>query len=88
MIGDRGEQLLRSVSPLTDEPPAEPFIAVVGSEPKDALALHRLARELGVDFSAVKGTGHEDEVTEDFNPKRCPFCLKTDLPPGPSPCEQ
>ena len=64
MIGSRGEHLLRSVSPPEDEPPAEPFIAVVGSEPKDALALHRLARELRVDFSALAGTGPEGRVTE------------------------
>jgi pyruvate/2-oxoglutarate dehydrogenase complex dihydrolipoamide acyltransferase (E2) component len=65
MIGRRGEQLLHSVtSPPADEPPAGPIIAVVGSEPLEALALHRLARELGVDFSAVSGTGESGQVTE------------------------
>ncbi|MFK7765677.1 MAG: hypothetical protein AB8B55_00440 [Mariniblastus sp.] len=29
----------------------------------------------------------EDEVDEDFNPKQCPFCKKTDLKPGQGPCE-
>jgi pyruvate/2-oxoglutarate dehydrogenase complex dihydrolipoamide acyltransferase (E2) component len=65
MIGEQGEQLLHSVtSPPADEPSAEPIIAVVGSEPLEALALHRLARELGVDFSAVRGTGPGGQVTE------------------------
>jgi pyruvate/2-oxoglutarate dehydrogenase complex dihydrolipoamide acyltransferase (E2) component len=65
MIGERGEQLLHSVTSLpADEPPAEPIIAVVGSEPLEALALHRLARELEVDFSAVRGTGPGGQVTE------------------------
>jgi pyruvate/2-oxoglutarate dehydrogenase complex dihydrolipoamide acyltransferase (E2) component len=65
MIGKRGEQLLHSVtSPPADEPADEPFIAVVGEEPLEALALHRLARDLGVDFSAVRGTGAGGQVTE------------------------
>ena len=65
MIGRSGEQLLHSVaSPPDDEPLAEPIIAVVGSEPLEALALHRLARELGVEFSMVKGTGTGGQVTE------------------------
>ena len=65
MIGASGEQLLHSVtSPPADEPPSEPMIAVVGSEPLEALALHRLARELGVDFSAARGTGPGGTVTE------------------------
>ena len=64
MIGERGEQLLHSVtSPPADEPLEEPIIAVVGSEPLEALALHRLARELGVDFSTVRGTGVGGQVT-------------------------
>ena len=64
LIGEVGEQLLHSVtSPPADEPPA-PHIAVVGSEPLEALALHRLARDLGVDFSAVTGTGPGGQVTE------------------------
>jgi pyruvate dehydrogenase E2 component (dihydrolipoyllysine-residue acetyltransferase) len=65
LIGERGEQLLHSVtSPPADDPPAEPHITVVGPEPLEALALHRLARDLGVDFSAVSGTGPAGKVTE------------------------
>lgn len=65
MIGERGEQLLHSVtSPPADEPPVEPHIAVVGTEPLEALALHRLARDLGVDFTEVSGTGPGGQVTE------------------------
>ena len=65
LIGERGEQLLHSVtSPPADDPPTEPHIAVVGSEPRDALALHRLARDLGVDFSGVSGSGPGGRVTE------------------------
>lgn len=65
MIGKKGEQLLHSVtSPPADEPAEEPLIAVVGDEPLEALALHRLARDLGVDFSAVRGTGTGGQVTE------------------------
>jgi pyruvate/2-oxoglutarate dehydrogenase complex dihydrolipoamide acyltransferase (E2) component len=65
MIGRSGEQLLHSVtSPPAAEPTAEPIIAVVGSEPLEALALHRLARELGIDFSSLRGTGAGGEVTE------------------------
>jgi pyruvate dehydrogenase E2 component (dihydrolipoamide acetyltransferase) len=65
MIGEEGEQLLHSVSsPPADEPAAAPIVSVVGSEPLEALALHRLARDLGVDFSAVRGTGPLGQVTE------------------------
>ena len=48
-----GEQLLRSVAmpPFEAPEPAEPIVAVVGSEPLEALTLHRLARELSVDFT-------------------------------------
>ena len=44
--------------------PAEPIVAVVGSEPLEALTLHRLARDLSVDFASVQGTGHGGRVTE------------------------
>ena len=65
LIGERGEQLLHSVTtPPPEDPPAEPHIAVVGSEPLEALALHRLARDLGVDFSSVPGSGAGGRVTE------------------------
>jgi pyruvate dehydrogenase E2 component (dihydrolipoamide acetyltransferase) len=66
MIGASGEQLLHSVAaPPAEEPaPTEPIVAVVGSEPLEALALHRLARDLAVDFSTVRGTGPGGRVTE------------------------
>ena len=65
MIGAVGEQLLHSVASLpADEPPNQPVIAAVGSEPLETLALHRLARDLGVDFSSVRGTGPGGTVTE------------------------
>ncbi len=66
LIGAAGEQLLHSVAtPPAEQPaPAEPIVAVVGSEPLETLAIHRLARELGVDFSSVKGTGSGGSVTE------------------------
>jgi len=65
MIGKRGEQLLRSVMPLPiEELAAEPIIAVVGPEPLETLALHRLARELGVELAMVRGTGAGGQVTE------------------------
>ena len=59
LIGAAGEQLLHSVAtpPLEEPAPAEPIVAVVGSEPLEALTLHRLARELSVEFASVKGTG-------------------------------
>ena len=66
LIGAAGEQLLHSVaSPPREQPaPAEPLVAVVGSEPLGALPLHRLARELLVDIASVKGTGPGGRVTE------------------------
>ncbi len=66
LIGAAGEQLLHSVAtPPAEQPaPVEPIVAVVGSEPLETLAIHRLARELGVDFSSVKGTGSGGSVTE------------------------
>jgi len=66
VIGAAGEHLLRSVS-LAPAPPPEPverIVTVVGSEPLEALRLHRLARELAVDFAAVKGSGPGGRVTE------------------------
>ena len=65
LIGAAGEQLLHSVSapPLEEPVPSEPIVAVV-AEPLEALELHRLARELDVDFGAVTGTGPGGRVTE------------------------
>ena len=62
LIGAAGEQLLHSVA-TPPEPPAEPLVAIVGSDTADALPVHRLARELGVDISAVRGTGASGHVT-------------------------
>jgi pyruvate/2-oxoglutarate dehydrogenase complex dihydrolipoamide acyltransferase (E2) component len=66
LIGAPGEQLLRSVAmPKYQAPePVEPIVAVVGSEPLEALTLHRLARELSVDFASLQGTGPGGRVTE------------------------
>ncbi len=66
LIGAPGEQLLHSVAPPPLEAPekAEPIVAVVGSEPLEALTLHRLARDLSVDFGSVTGTGPGGRVTE------------------------
>ena len=66
LIGAPGEQLLHSVATLPYEKPepAEPIVAVVGSEPLEALTLHRLARDLSVDFASITGTGPGGRVTE------------------------
>ena len=66
LIGAAGEQLLRSVAtpPLAEPEAVEPIISVVGSEPLEALELHRLARTLAVEISAVDGTGPDGRVTE------------------------
>ena len=66
LIGAPGEQLLRSVAmpPFEVPEPVEPIVAVVGSEPLEALTLHRLARELSVEFASLQGTGPGGRVTE------------------------
>ena len=66
LIGVAGEQLLRSVAtPPVEKPvPAGPIVVAVGSEPLEALAIHRLARELAVDIASVRGTGSGGLVTE------------------------
>ena len=66
LIGAPGEQLLHSVAtpPIETPEPAEPIVAVVGSEPLEALTLHRLARDLSVDFASITGTGPGGRVTE------------------------
>ena len=67
VIGAEGEQLLRPVAmlPVEPPPPAEPIIAVVGSDRSRRCRLHRLARELSVELASVKGTGPGGRVTED-----------------------
>jgi pyruvate/2-oxoglutarate dehydrogenase complex dihydrolipoamide acyltransferase (E2) component len=66
VIGEVGEHLLRSVAQLPPQPPEvpSPVMAVVGAEPPETLRLHRLARELGVDYASVRGTGPGGSVTE------------------------
>jgi pyruvate dehydrogenase E2 component (dihydrolipoamide acetyltransferase) len=65
VIGAAGEHLLRPVAAAPAPPPErlEPIVTVVGSEPLEALELHRLARELSVDFGSVQGTGPGGQVT-------------------------
>ena len=74
VIGDEGEQLLRSVegeSGSADEPepePAETELSVVPTEPVAAVratpAVRQLAQELGVELATVVGSGPEGRVTE------------------------
>ena len=72
VIGDEGEQLLRSVE--TETAPAgpsveEPVVAVVPPEPLAAVRatplVRRVAQELGVDLAVVDGTGPGGRVTEE-----------------------
>jgi len=76
VIGDAGEQLLRSVDdgPAHVELPEsgttpEPELSVVPADPVPAVratpAVRRLAQELGVDLAAVTGSGPDDRVTDD-----------------------
>ena len=67
VIGAAGEQLLHPVEMPPDEPPPppEPLISVVGSETPETLRLHRLARELSVDYASLHGSGPGRRVTED-----------------------
>jgi pyruvate/2-oxoglutarate dehydrogenase complex dihydrolipoamide acyltransferase (E2) component len=66
VIGAAGEHLLRPVAaaPAPPPEPVERIVSVVGSEPLEALRLHRLARQLSIDFASVKGTGPGGRVTE------------------------
>jgi pyruvate dehydrogenase E2 component (dihydrolipoamide acetyltransferase) len=76
VIGDEGEQLLRSVddgagasSEPEPEPDSETELSVVPADPVAAVratsAVRRLALELGVDLATVTGSGPEGRVTED-----------------------
>lgn len=75
VIGDEGEQLLRSVddeSGPVDEPEVEPpenELSVVPTDPVAAVRatpeVRRLALELRVDLAAVAGSGSESRVTEE-----------------------
>src|SRR5690242_19097787 len=70
VIGDEGEQLLRSVD---SEPSvatvANPVVAVVPPEPLAAVRatplVRRLAQQLGVDLASVTGSGAGGRVTEE-----------------------
>jgi pyruvate dehydrogenase E2 component (dihydrolipoamide acetyltransferase) len=70
VIGDEGEQLLRSVEsrPAAANVPA-PVVAVVQSQPVAAVRatplVRRMAQELGVDLASVRGSGPAGRVTED-----------------------
>ena len=74
VIGDEGEQLLRSVDgepgpPGESEPESETELSVVPTEPVAAVratpAVRVLAKELGVDLATISGSGPEGRVTED-----------------------
>ena len=74
VIGDEGEQLLRSVD---DEPlptvarvtEAEPELTVVPADPVVAVratpVVRRLAQELGVDLAQIAGSGPGSRITEE-----------------------
>jgi pyruvate dehydrogenase E2 component (dihydrolipoamide acetyltransferase) len=73
VIGDEGEQLLRSVDgesgPADEaEPESETELSVVPTEPVAAVrasaAVRQLAKELGVDLATVTGSGPDGRVTE------------------------
>ena len=70
VIGDEGEQLLRSVETEPAEPSApELVVAALPPEPLAAVRatplVRRLAQELGVDLAAIEGSGPGGRVTED-----------------------
>lgn len=75
VIGDEGEQLLRSVDgesgavAQSSETEPETELSVVPTEPVAAVratpAVRQLAQELGVDLATVAGSGPESRVTED-----------------------
>jgi pyruvate/2-oxoglutarate dehydrogenase complex dihydrolipoamide acyltransferase (E2) component len=72
VVGEEGEQLLRSVSAPPPEPsarPEEPIVSVVGESPSAAVratpAVRSLARQLGVDLLAVTGQGPDGRITEE-----------------------
>src|SRR5712691_9570936 len=70
VIGDEGEQLLRSVDTEPSELSlADPVVTMVPPEPLAAVRatplVRRIAQELGVDLASVTGTGPGGRVTED-----------------------
>ncbi len=69
VIGEQGEQLLHAVeSPSGGEAAAAPLVAIVPSEPAEAVratpAVRRLAKELGVALSGLVGTGPGRRIVE------------------------
>jgi pyruvate/2-oxoglutarate dehydrogenase complex dihydrolipoamide acyltransferase (E2) component len=71
VIGEEGEQLLRSVETLHEpsvRAEAPPLVSIVGSAPTAAVratpAVRKLAGELGVDLLLVAGTGPDARITE------------------------
>jgi len=70
VIGDEGEQLIRSVDTVPSElVVADSVISVVPPEPLAAVRatplVRRIAQDLGVDLALVPGTGPGGRVTED-----------------------
>jgi pyruvate dehydrogenase E2 component (dihydrolipoyllysine-residue acetyltransferase) len=73
VVGEEGEQLLRSVQTPPPEPlqaqAGEPIVSVVAETPAAAVratpAVRRIAQELGVDLLAVTGSGAASRITED-----------------------
>jgi len=71
VIGEEGEALLRSVEALAGEaaPAEEQLVAVVPAEPLAAVKatplVRRIAQELGIDLTAVVGTGPGGRITEE-----------------------
>lgn len=73
VVGEEGEQLLRSVRPApggdAEMAGDAPLVSVVAERPTAAVratpAVRRLAGELGVDLLAVRGSGPAGRVTED-----------------------
>jgi pyruvate/2-oxoglutarate dehydrogenase complex dihydrolipoamide acyltransferase (E2) component len=71
VIGQEGEQLLRAVE-TTDQPMGSPALELVPSAPSETSAavratpaVRQLARELGVDLLAVRGTGPDGRIVDD-----------------------
>jgi len=72
VIGDEGEQLLRSVASAGPETAAEvagPVVSVLPDEPLAAVralpSVRRLAQELGIDLAALAGSGAGGRITEE-----------------------
>src|SRR5881397_3270993 len=70
VIGDEGEQLLRSVDTVPSElSVTDPVVAVVPPEPLAAVRatplVRRIAQELGVDLASVPGTGPGGRADEE-----------------------